>query len=162
MLIKQSSCARTFRAKVWMGVILIAGAAIWFVPSALQAGPDSAMQQAGQLQPPDIVALRMHADWCGACKQLSPMYAKLLERTTELPVLHLTFDVTDNNTRRQADYLAALLGLEQLCSDQTKQVGTIVLLDAGSKQVISTVAASGNIKSIEAAVRGALKAARGT
>ncbi len=145
-----------------MGVILIAGAAIWFAPSALQAEPDSARQQAGELQPPDVVAVRMHADWCGACKQLSPMSPELLKRTAELPVLHLTFDATDNNTRRQADYLAALLGLEQLCSDQTKRVGTIVLLDAGTKQVISTVAASGNLKAIEAAVRGGLKAVRGT
>ena len=108
------------------------------------------------LKCPDVVAVRIHADWCGTCRKLDPMYSKLMKRSADLPVLFVTFDMTSKATARQAEYLAGLLNLEQVWSRHCRKAGTIVLVDPERKQVVSSILGDGSLKDAEAKLREAV------
>jgi len=109
---------------------------------------------------PQVLAVRFHADWCGACKKLDGVFAELRRRTSDAPVLYLTLDFTDEVTRRQAEYLAGVVGLDQVWAAQGNKVGNVVFVDAVSKRVLSKTVATDSIAELEGAVRESIKTAR--
>ena len=109
---------------------------------------------------PQIISIRVHADWCAACKKLDGVYPKLKEQSSSLPVLFVTFDLTDKATTQQAQYLASLLGVDRVLSEQGGKVGRIVLVDAKHKRTLKSLPATNNLEKIEQALRKALASSR--
>ena len=103
----------------------------------------------------------MRADWCGACAKLEKEYSRLEARTAKLPVLYVRLNKTDKSTTRQAEYLAAALGIEKVWRKSADNVGTIALIDAETRKLVATTRASQCLDEIEDAIRKALKRAEG-
>ena len=135
----------------------------------LIAGPSASLSDAKNLETvarndvkkPAMIAVWARADWCGACSKLGKVYGKLEARTAKLPVLHLRMNRTDKSTNRQAEYLAAVLGIEKIWRTNAAEVGTIALIDAETRKLVATARASDGIDRIEKTIRKALKRAGG-
>ena len=84
----------------------------------------------------DLVAVRVHRDWCGKCKQMGNVFAELQEDLSGRRILFLTFDLTDSETTRQSLVVSDKLRISQAL--RGIQSGNIVLLDR-SRQRIETL-----------------------
>lgn len=140
--------------------LVVALAAVVFVTAGVNGSPKDSTRPSASPKIPAVIAVRIHADWCGACKKLAPVYSELKGRTNDQPILFVTLDMTDEATRQQAEYLAGVLGLDRLWFKQAKKTGSVVLLDGKRKRVVSTMAAPFNLKSMETAVRKAIESTR--
>ncbi len=90
---------------------------------------------------------------------MDKIYADLVRETRDLSMMFVTLDLTNDTTRRQAEYLAASLGLDKLWSAPGNRVGTIKIVHADTKAVVSTVGVSGDLPALAASLR-SLAAAR--
>ena len=106
---------------------------------ALQAAPAS----------PDLVAVKFHADWCGSCKRMGPVFEDLRNKYDGESILFVELDLTNGTTRTQAEYLAAALGFGDVYA-QNQGTGFILLLDGKSKQQVAKLTADQNIKEMGA------------
>ncbi len=143
---------RTRRIRCSLGLMLIAA-----VPAIAAAG-DSSVAKCGAKRsaPPErpaLIVVKFHADWCRACTEMDKIYADLVRETRDLSMMFVTLDLTNDTTRRQAEYLAASLGLDTLWSAPGNRVGTIKIVQADTKAVVSTVGASGDLPALAASLR---------
>ncbi len=140
--------------------LVVAVVAVAFVTAGVNGSPKDTMRPSASPKIPDVIAVRIHADWCGACKKLTPVYSALKEQSNDQPILFVTLDMTDDATRQQAEYLAGVLGLDRLWFKQARKTGSVVLLDGKRKRVVSTMEAPHDLKSMEAALRKAIASSR--
>lgn len=108
---------------------------------------------------PTLIAVWVTADWCNVCSKLKPEYKDLLRNTTELPVLFVKLDMTDDVSKRQAKLLAGALKLDDVWSGISRKVGAIIFVNAQTRKMISYVNSGTGLKSIEKMMQEALKAA---
>ena len=81
------------------------------------------------LQQPErfqLVAVKIHADPCGRCKRIAPVFADLQNEFSDDPVLFLTFDLTSEGSRKQAEKLSQRFGIQELFAKH-RYTGVIVL-----------------------------------
>ncbi len=81
------------------------------------------------LQQPErfqLIAVKIHADPCGRCKKIAPVFADLQNEFSDDPVLFLTFDLTSKRSREQAEKLSRTFGIENVF-DKHRYTGVIVL-----------------------------------
>ena len=81
------------------------------------------------LQQPErfqLIAVKIHADPCGRCKKIAPVFADLQSEFSDDPVLFLTFDLTSESSRKQAEELSRAFGIEELFAKH-RYTGVIVL-----------------------------------
>ena len=69
-------------------------------------------------------------------------------------------DLTDEVTRRQAQYLAGVVGLDEVWVAQGNKVGSVVFVDAASKRILSQAPASNRIAALDRAIRESIKTAQ--
>jgi len=141
-----------------VGCVVLGAVMVGLASTDAEGGPPYPARTAARV--PQVLAVRFHADWCGACKKLDGVFAELRRRTSDAPVLYLTLDFTDEVTRRQAEYLAGVVGLDQVWAAQGNKVGNVVFVDAVSKRVLSKTVATDSIAELEGAVRESIKTAR--
>ncbi len=65
----------------------------------------------GKMQP-KVIVVKIHADWCGACKQIQPTVDELKAEFSEKGVLFVTLDFTDAAKSAQSGMLAAELDIQ--------------------------------------------------
>ncbi len=159
MLLQNVLESRFARVVVSICAMVLVVVSSGFVVSAGRASAGEPAKSVVEPQLPNVIAIRVHADWCGACAKLDSVFPNIKKRSTELPVLFMTFDVTNDVTSRQAEYLAGVAGLDEIWQGLKKKVGSIVLIDTKSKRAVSTVAATDDLKSIEDAIRRAVESA---
>ena len=75
-------------------------------------------QKADRPAQPRLIAVRYHADWCKPCSTLAPCFDKLKASVQDEAVLFVTLDFTDDRSRKQAEYLAAVLNLDEMITRQ--------------------------------------------
>lgn len=85
---------------------------------------------------PELIALRMYADWCGKCKALDPKVDEVKPEFKGKRILFAVFDQTDRFAQEQSALHAQLLGLEHVQKEFGGKTGLLLLIDP----------ASGNIK----------------
>lgn len=141
-----------------VGCVVLGAVMVGLASTDAEGGPRDPARTAARV--PQVLAVRFHADWCGACKKLDGVFAELRRRTSDAPVLYLTMDLTDEVTRRQAEYLAGVVGLDQVWAAQGNKVGSIVFVDPASKRALSNIAATDSIAELEGAVRESIKTAQ--
>ena len=109
---------------------------------------------------PAIIAVKFHADWCGYCKAMGPVFEELQAKYDKQPVLYVTFDQTREFNRQQSQYLAATMGLDDAWTQHGGKTGFILLIDAASKKVVKRLNHEMTLKQIGAAMQEAVANAR--
>ena len=87
---------------------------------------------------PALYVVKVHADWCGSCKALSPVLEKVRESLADEPVLFLELDVTDEARTAQARLLTAALGIEDHLKANNK-TGLVLLINPGDNALLETL-----------------------
>lgn len=105
---------------------------------------------------PSLFAVRATAQWCKVCIAAKDSFTDLTRQLRTEPVLFITLDRTDEFSSGQASYLATALGIRELFSAGPTKVGELHLINARSKELISTVPLSPDPDTMSTSVREAL------
>ena len=97
-----------------------------------------------------VIAIKMHADWCGSCKAIGTSFEELQEKFDTKPVLYVTLDHTRDYQRQQSLFLLQGLGLDQSLASHAGKTGFILLVDADSKQVLAKLTREHSFKEMGA------------
>ncbi|MEM9557824.1 MAG: thioredoxin domain-containing protein [Acidobacteriota bacterium] len=96
---------------------------------------------------PEIMAVKFHADWCGSCKRMGPVFEDLRNKYDGKPVLFVELDLTNGTTRTQAEFLASALGFGDVYA-QNQGTGFILLLDGDSRKQLAKLTSDQDIKAM--------------
>ena len=133
---KTSKCYMAFCA---LAAALLGLSAV--LADAKEQGSDARRASQGA----SVIVLRTSAQWCKLCTSAKSAFSKLEDELSAEPVLFVTLDRTDKASTRQAVYLTNALGLQESVGDGLCKVGTVTIVDAQSKQLISTTQLSPNV-----------------
>ncbi len=139
--------------------------ALWVVPVfvaaivMLQTIPLQSSENNASAAGPKIIAVKFHADWCGYCKAMGPVFEELQAKFDLQPALYVTFDQTREFDRKQSQYLANAMGLNQVWAKHGGSTGFILLIDANTKEVVEKLSHEKNLKEMGAALQEAVKQA---
>jgi thiol-disulfide isomerase/thioredoxin len=75
--------------------------------------------------------VKIHADWCGVCTRLTPVWNRLEEEYGD-SVQMVLLDVSDRDAVELSSQEADRLGLGQFFDSYRGRTGTIAVLDAGT------------------------------
>ena len=95
---------------------------------------------------PAIIAVKLHADWCGSCQKMGPAMTHLANKLDTQPILFVTLDRTTRSSRQQSDFMAVALGIDRALDQFEGKTGAIVVLDARTKRVVETLGAGQCVK----------------
>lgn len=88
-----------------------------------------------KVEVPKILAVEFYADWCATCKELMPRMADIKKSYAGKQIMTVRFDMTDEQTKSQAAFLASYAGLEEAYRKGGGKTGFIALVDAKTKKV---------------------------
>ena len=125
--------------------ILFAVLGLMFLAGTPVHGADAAKVGA-----PKIIAVKFHADWCGACKAMGSVFTDLRNKLDGQPVLFVELDFTNATTRHQAMLLASALGISPAFKENPG-TGFILLFDK-KRQVTGKHTSRQTLKEIAAAI----------
>jgi len=97
---------------------------------------------------PQKIGLIFHADWCGSCKAMEPEIVKAMGELKDQPVLFVTFDLTNDQTTRQAEMLASALGVDEIFAEKGGKTGFMLVYDVNGEKVTDTVTRNENAEQI--------------
>jgi thiol-disulfide isomerase/thioredoxin len=84
---------------------------------------------------PELIALRMYAEWCGKCKALDPKVDEVKKEFSGRGLLFVVFDQTDEFAQEQSVLHARLLGLDHVQREFGGQTGLLLLIDPESGKI---------------------------
>jgi len=106
-----------------------------------------------------VIAVKFHADWCGFCKAMGPVFEEMQAKFDQEPVLYVEFDQTREFDRRQSVYMAGALGLDGVWMENGGKTGFVLLVDATTKEVIQRLSHEQSLKEMGAALQEAVGSA---
>jgi len=127
-------------------IIAVAGLATSFAWAHAEPVQATSADDENVAAPPEVIALKFHADWCGSCRAMGPIFTDLGNKFDTKPVLFLELDHTSEPSRRQAEYLAAALGLQEVWEENGGTTGFILLIDANTREVLAKLTKDQDIK----------------
>ena len=101
---------------------------------------------------PKLIALKFHADWCGGCKAMGPVFTDLQNHFDGTPVLFVVLDFTNKTSKHHSKMMAAGLGLKEVMMEN-KGTGFILLVDANTKKVVKKLSSSDSMKTMAMAIK---------
>lgn len=85
-----------------------------------------------------LYAVMFHADYCGACKSISPKIMDLESQVKDQGVEFVKFDFTSAESKKESKALAHKLGLDDVLASN-QGTGFCVLVNAESKKEITVL-----------------------
>ena len=118
----------------------------------------SSQASKANLEDPEIYSILFYADWCGSCKVLDPAIVKARGKSDldNESVLFVRLDLSDATKRHQSSLIAHALGLGKFYKDNGGATGFMLLVDAETKEVISTVTKKSDAKAITSQIKSAI------
>lgn len=104
-----------------------------------------------------IIAVKFHADWCGYCKAMGPVFEELQAKFDQEPVLYVELDQTRDFGRRQAAYHSRALGLGDVWQENAGKTGFILLIDATTHKVVQRLSYDQDLKQMGNALQEAVR-----
>jgi len=135
---------------------LLALTAALAVASSAEAADSAA---ASSPESPRLVAIKLHADWCGSCRKMGSVFEDLGTVMEDSPVLFVRLDLTDGASRSQAAYLMEMMGLGGVWRryDSGKKTGLIAVVDTDTKKTVAALNADQNLKQMKAVLQETLE-----
>ena len=116
-------------------------------------------KQAEKAPEPEIIAVKFHADWCGSCTAMGPVFEELQAKYDQQPVLYTVFDHTREFDRRQSAYMADAFNLDDAWDEHGGSTGFVLLIDADTKKVVKRLSHERGLKEMGAALKESVKKA---
>jgi thiol-disulfide isomerase/thioredoxin len=116
-----------------------------------------ALASSASAQPaaPNLLAVKFHADWCGSCKKMGPVFEDLRNKLDGKPVLFVTLDRTNLSTSHQAQLLGSALGLGSVV-EANPGTGFVLLLDPKDRRVVAKLTAEQSLKEMTSEIEARL------
>jgi len=118
--------------------------------------PTSGQSDKAEAHRAKVIAVKFHADWCGYCKAMGPVFEELQAKYDQEPVLYVEFDQTREFGRKQSAYMAGALGLEGVWMENGGKTGFVLLVDATTKEVMRRLSHEQSLKEMGAALQEAV------
>ena len=117
----------------------------------------STQRQAASAEGPKVIAIKFHADWCGYCKAMGPVFEEMQAKYDQQPVLYVRLDQTREAGRRQAQYMAHALGMGDIWAEYGGKTGFVLLVDGTTGEVIEKLTHDQSLKAMGASLREAVR-----
>jgi len=109
---------------------------------------------------PQLVAMRTVMANCPSCPLVQPVFEELERKHADDPrVLFMTYDITNEQTRRESEKIASALGIKWMMP-KCCESGTIQLADCGSRTILSKLVSKDQKPELESALAVALSKSR--
>ncbi len=89
---------------------------------------------AQDIEKPELLIVKFHADWCGSCKAIGPALEDLTNKLDGKPILFVELDFTNKTTKHQANLLASTIGIEKIVANNNA-TGFILVIDSKTKEI---------------------------
>ena len=143
------------RNSILIITVLVAMAGLAIAQSPRTA---STQRQASSAEGPKVIAIKFHADWCGYCKAMGPVFEEMQAKYDQQPVLYVRLDLTREAGRRQAQYMAHALGMgDDIWSEYGGKTGFVLLVDGTTGEVIEKLTHDQSLKAMGASLREAVR-----
>ncbi len=103
------------------------------------------------------VVVRIHADWCPACKATQSTIDDLKQAYAG-KINFVQFDVTNAKTAANSEAQAQKLGLEKFYNASKAATSTVAVIDPKNGKIYATLYNDGTLQDYKVAVNDALKA----
>jgi thiol-disulfide isomerase/thioredoxin len=134
----------TLRPLALLGFLAAASLALPVFPASASEG------SASESTRPFIV--KIHADWCGTCTRLEPVWERLEAEYGGLARL-VVLDVTDRAAHERSRELATRLGLSGFFDAHKSKTGTVAVLDGRSGRPVQVFKGELDFAAYESALR---------
>lgn len=108
---------------------------------------------------PQVIVASFVAQGCEASAHVKTVVAAAREDFTSAPVLFVSFDFSTPEGGKQAEYLAAAMGLEDVWAKFARQTGFIVVAEAATGKALAKITRFENLPRLKQAVEQALQRA---
>ncbi len=125
---------------------------IWFAAMSGAWAETTQSKSQADVAVPAIIAVKFHADWCGSCKAMGPVFEELQDKFDTQPVLYVVLDHTQEFDRQQSQFLATSLGLDKIWAKYGNKTGFILLVDGKTQEVVMTLTHKQDLKQMGAAL----------
>lgn len=113
--------------------------------------------QDASLKNPKILGVFFGAEWDAQSVDLGPKLKNLGNKYDGAPILAVLFDLTNRKTRDQAEMMASTLGLEKLWTENADKTAILYLVNAETKEALSSITPQDDFAAMCAKIEAALK-----
>jgi thiol-disulfide isomerase/thioredoxin len=100
---------------------------------------------------PKILAVKFHADWCGSCKKISPLFKNLENKFDGKKVLFVNLDFTNQTKKNRSLLLASGLNIGHIV-EKNKGTGFVLLIDSKDKKILQKLTKKDSLKKMSASI----------
>ena len=131
-------------------------AAVLVAASALAAP----VPPADRADDPAVYAVVFTAEWCGRCKVLEPKLMPVMQSMMEdEAVQFVMLDFTNRESTATSEETASALDLDEIYDANKGKTGFVLLVDAGSGEILDRILSTDDSDGIRAKIRSAVASA---
>lgn len=109
--------------------------------------------QKDNVNSPDLLVVKFHADWCGSCIAMGPAFEDVQNRFEKENISFVKLDFTDGDTTSQANKTGKSLGIQPILIENNRKTGFVLIIDNASKKVLYKLTKKDNVDVMESKIR---------